>query len=309
MKREMMGLIVKRDDGSEIVNYDDDSFPSYIYDGWVAPKVTWERVPHFHEDIEIVSVKAGKMAYSVNGQTIMLHEGDTIFVNSNQIHYSMATEEEVARYVIFIANPSILRSSVAVEMQAIMPIINNPKLPYIRFRSENENTHDIFDIMMSLPAMRRDAFQITKRFYAIWEIIMNQSEHYGMLEQDSDMDIHMHSFKKMMYFIQKEYQQQVTLDMIADSGGVSRSLCNKLFHKYVGESPVNYLLQFRVRKVAEYLRTTSYSLSDIAELSGFNGVSYMSEMFKKSFGNSPLNYRKTWEATYRDDNVTGKEDS
>ena len=28
MKKEVMGLIVKREDGSEIVNYNDDSFPS-----------------------------------------------------------------------------------------------------------------------------------------------------------------------------------------------------------------------------------------------------------------------------------------
>ena len=32
-----MGLIVKRDDGSEEVNYDDAAFPSYIDDGWIKP--------------------------------------------------------------------------------------------------------------------------------------------------------------------------------------------------------------------------------------------------------------------------------
>ena len=294
MKREMMGLIVKREDGSEIVNYDNDSFPSYIFDGWIVPKVTWERVPHFHEDVELLSVKSGNMAYSVNGKTIMLHEGDTIFVNANQIHYSMAIDDDVARYVIFIINPSILSPSVAVQMQAVLPIISNPELSYIRFRGENEHTKEMFELMKTLPDIRRDAFLITKRFYSIWEIIMNQSYHYGMLEQESETDIHMRSFKKMMFYIQKEYRQKITLDQIAASGGVSRTLCNKLFHKYVGESPVNYLLRFRVRKVAEYLRTTSYSLTDIADLSGFNGTSYMSEMFRKSLGQSPLNYRKTW---------------
>ena len=85
MKKEVMGLIVKREDGSEEVNYDNPSFPSYIYEGWIKPNVTWERVPHFHEDIEIVTVKTGKMAYSVNGKTILLNAGDTIVVNSNQI--------------------------------------------------------------------------------------------------------------------------------------------------------------------------------------------------------------------------------
>ena len=79
--------------------------------------------------------------------------------------------------------------------------------------------------------------------------------------------------------------------MIAASGGVSKSLCNKLFKKYVDVSPINYLLELRIKKVTEYLRTTSYSLTEIAELCGFNGASYMAEMFKKLVGKSPLNYR------------------
>ena len=90
MNVEQMGLIIKRDDGSEVVNYDNPSFPSYIYDGWIEPNCTWERVPHYHEDLEIVTVREGTMAYSVNGRTLVLREGDTIIVNSNQIHYSMS---------------------------------------------------------------------------------------------------------------------------------------------------------------------------------------------------------------------------
>ncbi len=295
MKRELMGLIVKREDGSEQVNYDDDSFPSYIYDGWIKPNVTWEKVPHFHEDIEMVTVKTGKMAYSVNGTLIPLYEGDTIFVNSNQIHYSLSLDNETATYVIFIANPNILNSSVAVEMQALQPILNNPKLSYLRFRNINENTVDIHNIMLSLPDIRRDPFQVTKKFFDIWEIILNQSKTYGMLDEDAQLDIHTRSFKAMMYYIQQNYKESITLDDIAMSGNISKSLCNKVFHKYVGDSPVNYLLNYRVRKVAELLRTTSLSLSEIAALTGFNGTSYMSEMFKKSFKSSPRDFRKNWE--------------
>ena len=291
MKRELMGLIVKRTDGSEIINYNNEAFPSYINDGWIKPHVTWERVPHFHEDVELLSVKSGRMAYSVNGKTIELNAGDTIFVNANQIHYSLALEDEMARYVIFVINPSILKTSVAVEMQAVMPILSNPNLPYIRFWHEYENSKAIYEIMQTLPDVRQDAFQVTKRFFSIWEIIMRQGQSYGFIGNDIDVDIHMQSFKKMMYYIQKEYQNKVTLEMIAASGGVSKSLCNKLFKKYVDVSPINYLLELRIKKVTEYLRTTSYSLTEIAELCGFNGASYMAEMFKKLVGKSPLNYR------------------
>ncbi len=293
MKKEVMGLVVKRPDGSEEVNYDDPSFPSYIYDGWIKPNVTWEKVPHFHEDVELVTVTSGRMAYSVNGKTIYLNAGDTIFVNANQIHYSLTVDEQTATYVIFVVHPSILSSSVAIEMQALLPILNNTNLPYIRFRNINENTKKIYDIMLSLPGIRRDPFLITKKFFEIWEVILYQSKTYGMFDEDSQMDAYALSFKAMMHFIQQEYQNPITLDQIAESGNISKSLCNKIFHKYVGDSPVNYVVSFRLKKVSEYLLTTSLSLSEIAAQTGFNGTSYMSEMFRKSFGVSPRSYRKT----------------
>ena len=293
MKRELMGLIVKREDGSEQVNYDDESFPSYIYDGWVRPNVTWEKVPHFHEDIELVAVKSGRMAYSVNGKIITLEAGDTIFVNSNQIHYSIAIEG-TATYVIFIVHPNILNSSVAIELQALQPILSNPNLSYLRFHNINENAVEIHNIMMSLPDVRRNPFQVTKKLFEIWEIILNQSMSYGIIDEEAQTDIHTKSFKAMMYFIQQNYKDSITLDDIAASGNISKSLCNKVFHKYVGDSPVNYLLNYRIRKVAELLRTTSMSLSEIAAITGFNGTSYMSEMFKKSFDQSPRAFRKSW---------------
>ncbi|MCR4690752.1 MAG: AraC family transcriptional regulator [Lachnospiraceae bacterium] len=293
MNRDVMGLIVKNDDGSEIVNYDDPAFPSYIYDGWVAPKVTWEKVPHYHEDIEILTVKEGKMAYSVNGKTLLLNAGDTIVVNSNQIHYSMSVDDTVAKYVIFVVHPAILCSSVAVDLQAVRPITENGDLPYFRFRYINQYTEELYRLMMELPDIRNDAFEVTKRFFLIWDIIRKQAAAYGKREEVA-ADPGMQSFKTMMHFISTSYKGRITLDEIAGSANISRSLCNTLFHRYVGESPISYLSHMRVRKTAEYLRSDRLSLRQIADLTGFTGVSYLSETFKKYFGCSPREYKKQW---------------
>lgn len=294
MKKEVMGLIVKRDDGSEIINYDDPNFPSYIYDGWIAPKVTWEGVPHYHEDIEIMTVKEGKVAYFVNGKELLLNAGDTIVVNSNQIHYNLCVGE-VAKYVIAIINPRILANSVAVEMQAIKPITDNPDIPYLRFRYINEYTEQMRSLINDLPKVRHDPFAITKQFYQIWDIIRKQAEYLGATKEETMSDPRMQSFKTMMHFISNNYQEQITLGDIAASGNVSKSLCNTLFHQYVGESPINYLMHFRSRKVAELLRSGNLSMSEIAARTGFGGVSYMSETFRKFFERSPREYRKSWQ--------------
>lgn len=294
MKKEVRGLIVKRDDGSEIINYDDPNFPSYIYDGWIAPKVTWEGVPHYHEDIEIMTVKEGKVAYFVNGKELLLNAGDTIVVNSNQIHYNLCVGE-VAKYVIAIINPRILANSVAVEMQAIKPITDNPDIPYLRFRYINEYTEQMRSLIYDLPKVRHDPFAITMQFYQIWDIIRKQAEYLGATKEETMSDPRMQSFKTMMHFISNNYQEQITLNDIAASGNISKSLCNTLFHQYVGESPINYLMHFRSRKVAELLRSGNMSMSEIAARTGFGGVSYMSETFRKFFEQSPREYRKSWQ--------------
>ena len=294
MKIEQMGLIVKRDDGSEIVNYDDPNFPSYLYDGWIAPKVTWEGVPHFHEDIEIMTIKEGQVAYFVNGKELLLRAGDTIVVNSNQIHYNMTVNGEVAKYVICILHPSILVNSITVEMQAVRPITENPDLPYLRFRYINEHTESIRNLVLGMPDLRHDPFAITKQFYQIWDIIRKHAETLGATE-DVVSDPRIQSFKSMMHFISNNYQNQVTLADIAASGSISKSLCNTLFHQYVGESPINYLMHLRCRKVAELLRSGKIPMTEIASRTGFGGVSYMSETFRKFFEKSPREYRKEWE--------------
>ena len=294
MKPEMMGLIVKRDDGSEIVNYDNPAFPSYIYDGWVEPKCTWERVPHYHEDLEIVTVKEGTMAYSVNGRTLVLHEGDTLVVNSNQIHYSMTLDDKIAKYVIFVVHPSILMSSVTIEMEAIRPVIENQELPFIRFRYINTHTKDMYNLMIDLPDHRHNAFEVTKRLFLMWELIMKKIEDYGPRPEDTNYDPRMMSFKSMLHFMNNNYKETITLEQIADAGNVSKSLCNNLFNQFVGESPISYLMHLRARKVAELLRSGSYTLKQIAEMTGFNGISYMSETFKKFFDQSPRDYKKQW---------------
>ena len=294
MKKEMMGLIVKRDDGSEIVNYDDPNFPSYIYDGWIVPKVTWEGVPHFHEDIEIMTVKEGKVMYVVNGRNVLLNEGDTIVVNSNQIHYSLTVDGAMAKYVIAVLHPGILANSVAVDMQAVKPITENSELSYLRFRYINEHTEDIRNLVLALPDMRHDAFAVTKQFYQIWDIVRKQAESLGAREEVVS-DPRMQSFKAMMHYIANNYSSQITLADIAASGNISKSLCNTLFHQYVGESPIGYLMHLRCRKVAELLRASRMPMSEIAAQTGFGGVSYMSETFRKFFDRSPREYRKQWE--------------
>jgi AraC-like DNA-binding protein len=42
----------------------------------------------------------------------------------------------------------------------------------------------------------------------------------------------------------------------------------------------------------ELLRNSSFSVTEIADLTGISGVSYFSELFRQKTGHSPREYRK-----------------
>ena len=287
------GIIMKRSDGSEIVNYNDESFPSYIHDGYIYPGCTWERVPHYHEDIEMISVYSGSMGYSVGGINITLNKGDTLFVNSEKIHYSFSTLDRVVSYYIAVMHPSIICSSYAVEEKAIKPIITDKSIPFIHFKADDFDGPTVQNILKEMCKNAiEDEFLITKGFFELWDIIMHRCTnafrvHVGHM---GDGDLHHAKLKEMMIYIDEHYNEPITLQDI--SGGVSQSLCNQIFNKFTEKSPVEYLLQYRSRKVADLLQASKMTMSEIAQITGFSGASYMAEVFKKFYKSSPRDFRK-----------------
>ena len=295
MIKENRGYIIKRKDGSEIVNYDDEAFPSYIFDGYVFAGCTWERVPHYHEDVEFISVYSGEMSYMVEGNYIHLKKGDTIFVNSGNIHYSIGVPNRVTRYVIAVLHPKIICSSFAVEQKAVKPIITDKTVPYVHFKATD------FDgplIQQMLREMERESkgneFLITKYFFEVWDMVMHRfTDAYRVhIRRMEEGDNHNVKLKSMMLYIDEHYSEHISLQDIAQAGGVSQSLCNQIFNKLTEKSPIEYLMHYRSRKVADLLQSGTMTMTEIADATGFSGASYMAETFKKYFNCSPREFRK-----------------
>lgn len=286
---EWRGFIQKRTNGSEKINYDDPNFPSYVYRGYVYPSSTWANDPHYHDDVELLTVTNGYLSYSINSQEIPVEEGDTIMVNSRQIHFNKPKRPERTDYVIAIFHPRILCASNIVENKYIKAITDNPNIPYIRFKHSEDIGKKIYNIMMEIPDYIGNEFMLTKCYYEIWEQVIATC---GSLENNRNYsDSQVDSLKAMLTFIQENYDSDISLDDIAQAGSVSRTFCNNLFHKYTDQTPIENLTRFRVSKVAEILNSTSLSMSEIADITGFSSASYMGEAFKKYYGESPRSFK------------------
>jgi AraC-like DNA-binding protein len=90
-----------------------------------------------------------------------------------------------------------------------------------------------------------------------------------------------------------------TLDELATEAAVSRSALTERFARYLGQSPMAYLADWRLELGAEALRTTSRSVLQIATDVGYESEAAFNRAFKRRFGQPPAQYRRSVRAQKR----------
>lgn len=83
-----------------------------------------------------------------------------------------------------------------------------------------------------------------------------------------------------------------TIHKLAEVAGMSRSSFAERFKQVVGVPPLTYLIDYRLRLAARYLRLQHNSISRISELVGYASDSTFSQAFKRVYGLSPRAYRQ-----------------
>ncbi len=88
--------------------------------------------------------------------------------------------------------------------------------------------------------------------------------------------------------------QNWTIHKLAEVAGMSRSSFAQRFKEVVGMPPLTYLIDYRLRLAARYLRLQQNSISRISELVGYASDSTFSQAFKRVYGVSPKAYRQQY---------------
>ncbi len=88
------------------------------------------------------------------------------------------------------------------------------------------------------------------------------------------------------------YQRSWSLEALARLAGMSRSGFALNFKQQVGLAPMDYLMNWRMQRAAELLRSTNQNIAAIAHEVGYESESAFSIAFKKTIGCRPGSYRK-----------------
>ena len=93
--------------------------------------------------------------------------------------------------------------------------------------------------------------------------------------------------QKMLTYIYEHYGEPITLAEIANAAHISRSEAGRCFQTYLGCSPVEALIQYRLRTAHRLLSEKTHTLQEISTACGFSSVNYFSRQFKKAYGVTP----------------------
>ncbi len=97
-------------------------------------------------------------------------------------------------------------------------------------------------------------------------------------------------------FLEDRLKEDVSLEAVAAEAGLSRHHFCRLFKKYTGASPMQFLTRLRIEKAKDLFMRTTMNVSMVALEAGFNDLSGFIKNFKRTTGFTPNAFRKKKEA-------------
>ena len=110
--------------------------------------------------------------------------------------------------------------------------------------------------------------------------------------KDKKEDIRNYAIRRAINFIREHYNENISLDMLAERLEITPEYLSALFNKEVGINFSTFLKQFRISQAKRLLKGSDEKIYTIAQLVGYNDPKYFNRVFKDEVGMSPGDYRQ-----------------
>lgn len=96
--------------------------------------------------------------------------------------------------------------------------------------------------------------------------------------------------KKVKKFVKENYSDNITLETAASKLYFHPVYMSRAFKKREGKSFSEYLLEYRMTKAIDLLKSRQYKVKDVSKMVGYRNEKYFSKQFKKYTGKNPNSY-------------------
>lgn len=222
----------------------------------------------------------GKATLSYRGKTYTLSQGDGFFIDCMEPHSYKALESAWDVATIHLQGP-LLGEMHKYYMQGGSAVFHDPIVG--EFQEKLEQMLAIY----SSPQVARE-WQASSAIESLvtYLLVLSQRPHSGKVEAPQ-------SIRELIQYMELNFRSQISLDSLAEMANMNKHYLIRMFKKYTGFTPANYMISLRIAAAKQLLLTTSLPASKIAYEVGIHDLNNFNNLFKRYVGMTPIQYRKT----------------
>ena len=250
---------------------------------------------HWHPEIEITYVQKGTMCYKVNHMVYHLKEGDIVFNNSGALHSGTMENQKDCAYIPVTFDSRLIYGffQSTVNSKYVDPVIQDSMLPAICI-DQSEPWHKPFREyllrIIDLDEKKPDFYEldITICLQSMWRLLLEHITYEPQASRENSLEYD--RIKKILSYIEENYQNKITLNDIAGHIHLCESECTRLFNRHMNTTLFAFLQEYRIERSLEFLQDDQ-PVSAVADKAGFSDPNYYSKVFAKIKGCWPREYR------------------
>ena len=249
---------------------------------------------HWHEEMEIISVKKGRGSIVVDTVVYHVSEGDILAVYPGQLHSIKGEAGERMEYENIIFRLSMLMAGEEdiCTKRFLLPLARGLVRAPLYKTSVMEDYGGFQNCIRRLDQIsehRLPGYQLAVKgqlFQFLY--LMVQTASSG--ETDSPRPSR-EKIKQVLAWIEERYGEQLTVEQAAELCYYSKSHFMKYFKQYAGMPFIRYLNDYRLEQAAVRLKSGWEPVTEIASRCGFDNLSYFNRLFRKKYAMTPTEYR------------------
>jgi len=254
--------------------------------------------PHKHEFSEIVFITSGRGLHKVGRETWPLVAGDVFVIGGPQTHAYGSMQNLKLINVLFQPEKLSLEQTDLHSISGyhalftLEPAWRRRHQFKSRLHLSPQDLNAVLALVENLEGelKNRDhgfAFMATAYFMQIVGLL---SRLYGQSRGSSVR--HLLRLAETISRMESQPEAAIYLNDLAKDSGMSPRSFVRAFTAATGLPPISYLIQLRINRAANLLRTTSEPITEIAFRVGYNDSNYFTRHFVKHLGCSPRQYRQ-----------------
>ncbi len=252
------------------------------YKLYTKPKLpTWR--PRGRLDFQLLYIAAGKAHFHFDGKEQIVTAGHMVLYRPKEPQkYEYYGNDQTEVYWVHFTGgnvTNILRSYGLTDDK------------HVFYCSSGLDYQNLFRTMINELQMCRENYAEMLEMY-LRQIFIMMHRYFLTSLKTSNPHVVEEIDKATLYF-NEHYNENISIDEYAQNNHVSVSWFIRNFKQCTGSTPLQYILSKRIYNAEILLQDSSYNLTEISEIIGYDNPLYFSRIFKKVKGISPSEYRKS----------------